>query len=283
MINTMLEGIDIQQLMTWVQIAGLKLIAALLTFFIGRWIAGMLINGMNAAMTRGKVDATLANFLGNVLYGVMLAIIVISALGQLGVSTTSAAALLGGAGVAIGLSLKDQLSSFAAGVMLIIFRPFKRGDFIDAGGVMGTVEELKIVATILKSPNNQQVMVPNAEIWGSTITNFSARDTRRIDLAVGIAYDADMKKAKQLVMELIKADERILAEPAPWIGITELGDSAVTVTIRPWTRTSDFWQTQCDLIEAIKEKFDANDIGIPFPQMDIHVSKDGGKSSGEEA
>ncbi len=268
------ESIDLQQLIAWSQVMGLKLVAALLIFIIGRWVSSLLIRGMKTAMSKARVDSTLASFLGNVAYGVMLAIVVISAVGQLGVSTTSAAALLGGAGVAVGLSLKDQLSSFAAGVMLIMFRPFRTGDFIDAGGVLGTVEELKIVATILKTPNNQQVMVPNAEIWGSTITNYSARATRRIDLKVGISYESDMRKAKDIAMRLITSDERVLAEPAPWVGITDLGDSAVTVTIRPWVKTPDFWQTQCDLTQQIKEQYDANDISIPFPQMDIHVSKD---------
>ena len=272
--NELLQAVDLEQIMSYVQVGGFKLVAALLTFFIGRWVAKLLTNGMTKAMSRGNVDDTLAKFLGNVVYGLLLAIVVISALGQLGVSTTSAAALLGGAGVAIGLSLKDQLASFAAGVMLIIFRPFKVGDFVDAGGVLGTVEDVKIVATVLKSPNNQQITVPNAEVWGSTITNFSARPTRRIDIAVGISYEADMRKAKELVLRLIESDERILKDPAPWVGITELGDSAVTVTIRPWVNTSDFWATQTDLIQAIKETFDAHDIGIPYPQMDLHLKKE---------
>ena len=269
----LIKNIDVEALIAVGQSLGLKILAAVLTFFIGKWIARKLTNALVATMQRGKIDETLASFLGNVLFGLLMAIIVISALGQLGVSTTSAAALLGGAGVAIGLSLKDQLSSFAAGVMLIIFRPFKKGDFIDAGGVTGTVEELKIVATILKTPNNQEVTVPNAAVWGSTITNFSARDTRRIDLPVGIAYDADMKQAKNIAMQLIQSDQRVLANPEPWVGITELGDSAVTVTIRPWVKSADFWQTQCDLMEGIKDAYDKAGIGIPFPQMDVHLQK----------
>ena len=272
--NELLQSIDVDKLTDFAMVGGLKLVTAILTFFIGRLVAKLLTNGLSKAMARGKVDSTLAKFLGNVVYGLLLAIVVISALGQLGISTTSAAALLGGAGVAIGLSLKDQLSSFAAGVMLIIFRPFKVGDLVDAGGVLGTVEDVKIVATVLTSPNNQQITVPNAEIWSSTITNFSARGTRRIDLAVGISYDADMRKAKDIAMNLITADERVLEEPAPWVGITELGDSAVTVTIRPWVKTGDFWQTQCDLTQSIKEAFDANDIGIPYPQLDLHLKKE---------
>ncbi len=272
--NELWQTVDLQQLVSWSQMAGIKLAAAALTFVVGRWIAKLLVAALRSAMRRGHVDETLTSFVGNIGDGLLLAVVVISALSQLGVSTTSGVALLGGAGIAIGLSLKDQLSSFAAGVMLIIFRPFKAGDFVDAGGVMGTVEEIKIVATVMRSPNNQQITVPNAQVWGQTITNFSARETRRIDLAVGIAYDADMKKAKQIAMDLLRSDARVLAEPAPWVGITELGDSAVTVTIRPWVKTGDFWQTRCDLMEAIKQAFDANGIGIPFPQMDLHLKQD---------
>ncbi len=258
-------------LITYAQTFGLKLLLALVTFVIGRWIALALVSGMRHAMQRAKADPTLSNFLGNVAYGVMLAVVVISALGQLGINTTSAAALLGGAGVAIGLSLKDQLSSFAAGVMLIMFRPFRQGDFIDAGGVAGTVEEIRIIATVLRTPNNQQVTVPNASIWGSTITNFNAKDTRRIDLPVGISYTSDMRVAKEIATRLCSEDERVLADPAPWIGITDLADSAVIVTVRPWVKTPDYWQTRSDLLEKIKRAYDEAGIEIPFNQLDVHL------------
>lgn len=264
----------LSQLAATGQSVGLKLLAALATLIIGRWISLMLVNAIKSAMTRGRADVTLASFMGNVAYGILMAIVAISALGQLGVNTTSAAALLGGAGIAIGLSLKDQLSSFAAGVMLIMFRPFVRGDFIDAGGVSGTVEEIKIVATILKTPNNQEVTVPNHAIWGDTITNYSRRPQRRIDLPVGIAYGADFRKAKDILASIIAADKRVLKDPAPWIGVTELADSAVIITFRPWVNTPDFWQVRSDLIEQIKLRFDEAGIGIPFPQMDVHLQND---------
>ena len=272
--DSFLQSIDTAALLATAQSMGIKLLLALATFIIGRWIARALVNGMRAAMTRAKVDPTLASFLGNVAYGLILAVVIVSALGQLGVSTTSAAALLGGAGVAIGLSLKDQLSSFAAGVMLIMFRPFKQGDFIDAGGVTGVVEEIRIIATVMRTPDNQEVTVPNAQIWGSTITNFNARDTRRISLAIGISYDSDIRLAKEIALELCQADERVLSDPAIWIGLTELGDSAVVITVRPWTKTSDYWQTRSDLLEAIKLRYDAAGISIPFPQMDVHLHKE---------
>lgn len=272
--ESFLQSIDTAALLATAQSMGTKLLLALATFIIGRWIARALVNGMRAAMTRAKVDPILASFLGNVAYGLILAVVIVSALGQLGVSTTSAAALLGGAGVAIGLSLKDQLSSFAAGVMLIMFRPFKQGDFIDAGGVTGVVEEIRIIATVMRTPDNQEVTVPNAQIWGSTITNFNARDTRRISLGIGISYDSDIRLAKEIALELCQADERVLKEPLPWIGVTELGDSAVVITVRPWTKTSDYWQTRSDLLEAIKLRYDAAGISIPFPQMDVHLHKE---------
>lgn len=268
-----LSQINTDALLVYAQTFGIKLLLALATFVIGRWIAKALVAGLERAMQRAKADPTLSHFLGNVAYGIMLAIVVVSALGQLGVSTTSAAALLGGAGVAIGLSLKDQLSSFAAGVMLITFRPFRLGDFVDAGGVAGTVEEIRIIATVLRTPNNQQVTVPNAAIWGSTITNFNAKETRRIDMPIGISYTSDMRSAKDIALRLCTEDERVLADPAVWVGITDLADSAVIVSVRSWVKTSDYWQTRCDLLERIKLAYDEAGIEIPFNQLDVHLHK----------
>ncbi len=264
----------ISNLITAAQTMGLKLLAALATFIIGRWIAKIAVTAIKKALLRGKADPTLAGFLGNVAYGLIMAVVVIAALGELGVSTTSAAALLGGAGVAIGLSLKDQLSSFAAGVMLIMFRPFRVGDFVEAGGVSGTIEQIKIVATVMKTPNNQEITVPNHAIWGGNITNFSIRPTRRIDLPVGISYDSDFRKAKDILQNIAESDERVLKDPAPWLGVTELADSAVIISFRTWVNTPDFWQTRSDLIERIKLRFDEAGIGIPFPQMDVHLQQE---------
>lgn len=259
------------QALPWLQSGSLKLAAALITFLIGRLIARLLKQGLLRAMRKAKADETLSLFLSNVSYGLMMAVVVISALGQLGVSTTSAAALMGGAGVAVGLSLKDQLSAFAAGTMLIIFRPFRRGDYIEAGSVAGTVEDIKIVATIIKTPNNQEVTVPNDKIWGSNIVNFTIRPTRRIDLPVGINYDADFRQAKEILASIAAEHERVLKDPAPWIGVTELANSAVIITYRTWVKTGDFLQTRSELIEQIKLRFDAAGIGIPYPQMDVHL------------
>lgn len=248
-----------------------NVLAALLVFFIGKWVAWQAVKLMKRAMDARGVEATLSGFIGNVVYGLALAVVVISALGYLGVNTTSAAALLGGAALAIGLALQSQLASFAAGVMLIIFRPFKVGDFVQAGGVMGTVEEISIPMTRLKSPDNQEVTVPNAQVWGSTITNFSAKPTRRVDLTVGISYGADLRKAKQILLDMLAAEERLLADPAPSVLVTNLGDSSVDFAVRGFTTTADWWATRCDLVERIKLTFDEQGIEIPFPQMDLHV------------
>ncbi len=265
--------INTDALLGYAQTLGIKLFLALATFVIGRWIAKALVAALEKAMLRAKADPTLTNFLGNVAYGLMLAIVIVSALGQLGVSTTSAAALLGGAGVAVGLSLKDQLSSFAAGVMLIMFRPFRQGDFIDAGGVAGTVEEIRIIATVLRTPNNQQVTVPNAAIWGSTITNFNAKENRRIDMPIGISYTSDMRRARELALQVCTADDRVLTDPAVWVGVTELADSAVIVTVRPWVKTPNYWQTRSDLLERIKDSYDEAGIEIPYNQLDVHLHR----------
>lgn len=250
-----------------------SLLAALAIFIIGRWVAKIAVKVARAAMSKARFDDTLISFLGNVLYGLLLAIIIISALGKLGVDTTSAAALLGGAALAIGLALQDQLSSFAAGVMLIMFRPFGKGNFVDIGGTLGVVEEIKITNTLLKTLDNQLVWVPNSDVWGNTITNFSAMPTRRADLTIGIGYGSDLKKAKEILLRLMQEDERVLEDPAPTVLVKELADNSVNFAVRPWMNSPDWWVTRCELIEKIKLEFDANDIEIPFPQRSVHIVK----------
>lgn len=249
----------------------LRVLGALAIFFIGKWVAAAVVELIRKGMVKSRMDETLAIFLANVLYGLALAIIIITALGQLGIDTTSAAAVIGGAALAIGLSLQNQLSSFAAGVMLIIFRPFKKGDFIGAGGVMGVVEEMKIVAVVLRTLDNQEVMVPNAKVWNDAITNYSRRPTRRLDLTVGIAYGSDLRKAKQLLEQMLADEPRVLKDPAPTVQVKDLGESSVDFAVRPWMNTGDWWATRCDLIERIKLAFDEAGIEIPFPQRDVHV------------
>ncbi|MEL0584486.1 MAG: mechanosensitive ion channel domain-containing protein [Candidatus Thiodiazotropha sp. (ex. Lucinoma kazani)] len=250
---------------------GTKIVMALLVFIIGRWIAKMLTRALEKVMVKGSVDQMLVNFLSNIAFAVLLAVVVLAALEQLGVNTTSALAILGAAGLAVGLALKDSLSSFAAGVMLIIFRPFKLGDFVEAGDATGVVEEIRIFHTMLKTGDNREITMPNAQIYSGTITNYSARKTRRIDLVIGIGYNDDIKTARDLIKQILEADTTVLKDPAPTIMLLELGESSVDFAVRPWVKSGDYWTTRAALLEAIKVTFDKQGISIPFPQRDIHM------------
>ncbi|MCU7929250.1 MAG: mechanosensitive ion channel [Candidatus Thiodiazotropha sp. (ex Codakia rugifera)] len=250
---------------------GTKIVMALLVFIIGRWIAKALTRTLEKVMVKGSVDQMLVNFLSNIAYAALLAVVVLAALEQLGVNTTSALAILGAAGLAVGLALKDSLASFAAGVMLIIFRPFKLGDFVEAGGATGVVEEIRIFHTMLKTGDNREITMPNAQIYSGTIVNFSARKTRRIDLVIGIGYNDDIKKARDLIGQILEADTTVLKDPAPTIMLLELGESSVDFAVRPWVKSGDYWTTRAALLEAIKVTFDKQGISIPYPQRDIHM------------
>lgn len=245
--------------------------AALAIFFIGKWVIAVLVRLLRSAMRRAGTDETLISFLGNVAYGVGLAVVVISALGQLGVDTTSAAAVLGGAALAIGLSLQGQLSSLAAGVILIIFRPFRKGEVVEIAGRIGTVDEINMVSTRLINVENHVITLPNNSVVGSPIVNYTRMPWRRIDLTVGIGYGSDLRKAKQLLEQILAEDERILKEPPPVVLVKELADSSVNFAVRGCVNTPDFFVTRCELIEKIKLRFDEHGIEIPFPQRDVHV------------
>lgn len=249
----------------------LRILVAAAIFFIGKWLAARVTQLARGVMERGGMDVMLSDFLANILYAVLLAVVAIAALDHLGVQTTSLLAVLGAAGLAVGLALKDSLANFSSGVMLIIFRPFKVGDFIEAAGVSGVVEKVSIFNTVLRSGDNREIIVPNGQIYGGTIVNVSARDTRRIDLVVGIGYDDDIRKARGLLQEILGADERILKDPAPAVSVAELADSSVNLNVRPWVATGDYWGVRSDLLETIKTRFDAEGISIPFPQRDVHL------------
>jgi small conductance mechanosensitive channel len=249
----------------------IRLAVALAIFIIGKWVAGIITHAVQRVMGKAGMDAMLARFLGNILYAVLLVAVIIAAVDQLGVNTTSLLAVFGAAGLAVGLALQNSLSNFSAGVMLIIFRPFKVGDFIEAAGVNGVVEEVQIFNTLLKTPDNREIIVPNGQIYSGTITNFSARDTRRIDLVFGIGYDHDIKKAKQLIEQIMTADDRILKDPAAAVALGKLADSSVNINVRPWFKSEDYWPVRADLLENVKAAFDANGISIPFPQRDVHM------------
>jgi len=249
----------------------INVLLALAIFFIGRQVAKLIVELVRRILARSSMDEMLVNFIISILSGVLLLVVIIAALDRLGVDTTSLVALIGAAGLAVGLSLQDSLKNFAAGVMLIIFRPFKAGDFVEAAGTSGVVETISIFSSTFRTPDNRSVIIPNGAIYSGVITNYSARDTRRIDLVIGISYDDDIRKAKEVAEAVLEAEERVLDDPAPFIGVAELGASSVDLHIRPWVTSADYFATMCDLKEKIKVAYDENGISIPFPQTDLHV------------
>lgn len=250
-----------------------RIAVALAIFIIGRWIALRLLSATKRLMRRGGMDSMLIDFMSNIVYFILLAIVVIATLDHLGVQTTSLLAIVGAAGLAVGLALKDSLGNVASGVLLIIFRPFRVGDFIEAAGTSGIVQAVNVFSTVLATGDNRQVIVPNGRIYGGTIINVTARPTRRIDLVFGIGYGDDIRTAKRLIGEVMAEDARILAEPAPAISLAELADSSVNINARPWVKTGDYWAVRSDLLENIKAAFDANGISIPFPQRNVHLQR----------
>ncbi len=252
---------------------GINISLALAVFIIGRMVAGIIVSLVEKLLAKAKMEEILINFISSIVSAVLTLFIIVAALDRLGVDTTSLIALMGAAGLAVGLALQGSLQNFAAGVMLIIFRPFKAGDYVDAGGTSGTVETIKIFNTVLKTPDNREVIVPNGAIYGGTITNFSARATRRIDMVFGIGYGDDIRKAKEVIKAILESDERILKDPEPLIAVGELGDNSVNFNVRPWVNSGDYWPVKFDLNERIKLAFDENGISIPYPQMDVHMAK----------
>lgn len=249
----------------------LEVLGGVLIFYAGRFLVRAAVGVLRSVMRRSRADETLTGFLCNVAYGLGYALVIIAALGQLGINTNSLAAVVGGAALAVGLSLQNQLSAFAAGVLLILFRPFKVGDYVEAGGIKGTVEEIKIIHTVLRTLDNQEVIVPNNMITAAPITNHSARATRRLDLTIGIDYEADLRRARALLEEIVAAHPKVLKEPAPLVQVRALGASSVDFAVWPWVPTADWFAVQCELLETIKLRFDEAGIVIPFPQMDLHV------------
>jgi len=259
------------QAQEWVVAYAPGVIGAILVLIVGWFVARLVTSGVRRMMNRANVDATLTGFVSNISFMTLMVLVVISALGQLGVNTTSFAAIVGAAALAIGFALQGSLGNFAAGVMLILFRPFKAGDFVEVGGVAGIVEEVQVFATKIRTGDNKEVTVPNGQITGGAITNYSAKDTRRVDLVFGIGYGDDIAKAKSILHEIVTGDDRVLSDPAPTIAVAELADSSVNFVVRPWVKTGDYWPVLFDLTEAVKLRFDAEDISIPFPQTDVHV------------
>jgi small conductance mechanosensitive channel len=242
---------------------------AIAIIFVGRIAVKWAVKLIGKMMARSGLDEILINFVSSIAKAVMLLLIFIAALNQVGVDTTSLIALIGAAGLAVGLALQNSLQNFAAGVMMIVFRPFKLGDFIEAGGVVGVVEQISIFSTIMKTGDNREIIVPNGQIYASAITNYSARETRRIDMVFGIGYDDDMLAAKKLMEAILESHDLVLETPAPAVAVAELADSSVNFNVRPWVKSTDYWGVRSDLIEQIKLAFDENNISIPYPHITI--------------
>lgn len=253
---------------------GLQILLALMILIVGKWLARLISKSIINTMIKKDIDKTISNFTGSIIHTVLLVVAIIAALGQLGIQTASFIAIVGAAGLAVGFALQGSLSNFASGVLLILFRPIRSGDFIEAAGQTGVVDEVGIFSTIMKSGDNKVIIIPNSNIMGSNIINYSLEDTRRIDMIIGVAYDADIRAVKAVLGEIIANDDRVLKEPEPTIALAELGDSSVNFVVRPWVNSSDYWPTKFSLLETIKLRFDEENIGIPFPQIDIHLQKD---------
>lgn len=270
-------GFDWAELIELLKTTGVDLainiVTALVIFFVGKWVANLIARAIRTLMQKQQVDKTLETFVSNLIRMVLMVFVVIAAISAVGIQTTSLIAVLGAAGLAVGLALQGSLSNFAAGVLIVLFRPYKVGDFIEGGGVSGTVVSVQILQTILKTGDNKEVIVPNSQIMGSIITNYSANDTRRVDMVVGVSYDDDLDKVRKTIEELVAADDRILDDPACTIAVSELADSSVNFVVRPWVKTPDYWGVMFDLTEAIKKRFDQEGISFPFPQRDVHLYK----------
>jgi small conductance mechanosensitive channel len=265
-INTLVEIVS-----TW----GLNVLGAIALLIVGMWIARRVKGGVARSMGRAKVDESLIPFVSGIAYYTALAVVLIAVLNLFGIETTSLIAVLGAAGLAVGLALQGTLSNFSAGVMLLIFRPFKKGDFVDVGGTKGTVMEIGVFSTSLKTPDNVGIVVPNSAIFGSTISNYNAYETRRNDMVVGIAYGDDIDKAFEIIKTVLAGDDRVLPDPEPAIFVANLGDSSVDIAVRPWCRGEDYWGLRGDLTKRFKEAIEAGGCSIPFPQRDVHMFTNG--------
>jgi small conductance mechanosensitive channel len=270
----MLESINLQEIAnTYLYPWGRNIGVSVLIFIVGFYVTKILIRILRKVLQNAGMENILVNFISSIVNWLLLLFVIIAALSQLGVNTNSLIALIGAAGLAIGLALQDSLKNFASGVMLITFRPFKEGDFVEAGGTTGTVEKITIFSSTLRTPDNKEVIVPNGPIYSEVIVNYSARENRRVDMVFGIGYGDDIKKAKELIEKIIGEDPRILKHPEPLVAVGELADSSVNFAVRPWVKTGDYWDVKFDITEKIKLAFDENGISIPFPQMDVHVDR----------
>lgn len=265
----------LQQITESISTYGLKVIAALAIFIIGKWVVGMISRAVRRALDKRKLEPSLAGFSTSLIHAGLLAFVVIAALGQLGIQTTSFVAVLGAAGLAIGLALQGSLSNFAAGVLILIFKPYRVTDYVVAGGAEGTVEDIGIFTTTIVTLDNRTQIVPNSVATGGVIENYTRKGTRRLDLVAGVSYGDDVFKVKKILQEILDSEPRVLAEPTPTIGLMEMGDSSINFAFRPWVKVDDYWDLFFHLQERIKVRFDEEGVTIPFPQRDVHLIPQG--------
>ena len=267
----MFDNITIDSFKTYAASYGLNLLSSLIILLIGLWVAKITYKIIKKSLLKSKLDEMLSNFIANIIYSLIIAFVIISCLSKLGINTTSIAAIFAAAGLAIGLALQGSLSNLASGVMIVFFKLFKKGDFIEAGGQSGSVISLGIFMTTLKSGDNKIIIVPNGAITSKPIVNYTKEKKRRIDLVFGCGYNDNLQKVRQTIEKVIDTDKRILQDPKPIIAVSNLGDSSVDFVVRPWVKTPDYWTVRFELIEKIKNAFDQEGISIPYPQQDVHV------------
>lgn len=252
---------------------GVNIIAAILILFIGNLVTKAVANSVSRVLRKRQMDHAVVEFIHGLVRYLLFVIFLIAALGRIGVQTASVVAVIGAAGLAIGLALQGSLSNFAAGVLIVAFRPFKSGDYVEVAGVAGSVQAIQIFQTVLTTPDNKMVVVPNSGVIGSPITNYSRHEHRRVDLVIGVSYGSDLKKTKEVLRKTLEADERLIKDRGIQIGVSALADSSVNFVVRPWCKTEEYWSVYFDNLQAIKEALDENGIEIPFPQMDVHMNK----------
>lgn len=262
---------NVDQAVSWITIYGMQVLGAVAILIIGWIVAGIVRGSVMRLLRRTDTDEAIVTFAGSLTKVLILVFAVIAALAKFGIETTSLVAVLGAAGFAIGFALQGSLSNFAAGVLVLVFRPFKVGDYIDAAGTAGSVKEIQLFNTILATPDNVKVIVPNGQIYGNVIKNYAGYDTRRVDFVFGIGYGSSMDKAYEILKKILAEEKRILDEPAPQIAVSELADSSVNFVVRPWVKKEDYWSVKFDITQRVKQEFDANDIEIPFPQRSVHM------------
>ncbi|GGJ02288.1 mechanosensitive ion channel protein [Shewanella hanedai] len=252
---------------------GMKVLLAIVIFVVGKYLAGLAKKITCKLLLKRKVDETVASFVGNMAWALVLVFTIVATLGQIGVQTASLVAVIGAAGLAVGLALQGSLSNFASGVLMVLFRPCRVGDYVEAAGIAGTVNEITIFSTKLLTPDNKLIIAPNSAMMDGTIINYSAMDKRRVDLVIGVSYDANLADTKKILTQIVESNQYVLKDPAYTIAVSELADSSVNFVVRPWVKGSDYWPAYFELLEQIKIALDEANIGIPYPQMDLHVKE----------